>query len=127
MSFNENLRSARERKHLTQQQVADLLGIDKSTYCGYETGKRQPDVPKLKNILKILDISGDELLETGRKNAPDTTEAVPGAVDKTTYERALRLYKALISAGFLREGEDLTPEQVDVLDGLSTIISAMFD
>ena len=30
--FNENLRKARLEKKLTQQQVADLLGIAKSTY-----------------------------------------------------------------------------------------------
>ena len=29
--FNENLREARRRKKLTQQQVADKLGIAKST------------------------------------------------------------------------------------------------
>ena len=27
-----------------RQQVADALGLTASTYCGYETGKRQPDV-----------------------------------------------------------------------------------
>lgn len=65
MSFYENLRAARERRGYTQQQVADLMGLDKSTYCGYETGKRQPDVSKLKKLSKILGVSGDELLETG--------------------------------------------------------------
>ena len=70
MSFSENLRAARERSGLTQQQVADLMGIDKSTYCGYETEKRQPDVQKLKKLSKILGVSGDELLETGYKVRP---------------------------------------------------------
>lgn len=37
MSFADNLRKARESRGLTQQQVAELLGINKSTYCGYET------------------------------------------------------------------------------------------
>ena len=45
--FNENLREARLRKKLTQQQVADRLGIAKSTYCQYET---------------ILETTGDALL-----------------------------------------------------------------
>lgn len=64
VSFNEQLRAAREARGYTQQQIADLMGIDKSTYCGYETGKRQPDVQKLKLICKILGVSGDDLLET---------------------------------------------------------------
>lgn len=62
MEFAENLRQAREKKGYTQQDVSKLMGIDKSTYCGYETGKRQPDVPKLKKIANILGTSVDELL-----------------------------------------------------------------
>lgn len=66
MSFKDQLRAAREARGYTQQQIADLMGIDKSTYCGYETGKRQPDVQKLKLLCNILGVSGDDLLETGR-------------------------------------------------------------
>lgn len=64
VSFGEKLRAARESRGYTQQQVADYMEIDKSTYCGYETGKRQPDVQKIKQLSKILGVSGDELLET---------------------------------------------------------------
>lgn len=68
MSFGENLRAARESKGYTQQQIADLMQIDKSTYCGYETGKRQPDMHKIKLLSKILGVSGDDLLETDYAN-----------------------------------------------------------
>ena len=70
MGFGEKLRTAREKSGMTQQQVADIMQIDKSTYCGYETGKRQPDVQKIKMLSQILGISGDELLETGYEKAP---------------------------------------------------------
>lgn len=65
MGFSEQLKKARANLGLTQQQVADLMGITKSTYCGYETGKRQPDVLKIKKLANILNTSGDILLETG--------------------------------------------------------------
>lgn len=67
MGFSEQLKKARANLGLTQQQVADLMGITKSTYCGYETGKRQPDVLKIKKLANILNTSGDILLETGFK------------------------------------------------------------
>lgn len=70
MSFGDRLRTAREQRGLTQQQVADIMKIDKSTYCGYETGKRSPDVPKLKHLSQILGASADDLLETGHKKVP---------------------------------------------------------
>ena len=65
MGFSDQLKSARLKIGYTQQQVADLMGITKSTYCGYETGKRQPDVEKIKKLAKILHTTGDALLETG--------------------------------------------------------------
>lgn len=67
MGFSEQLKKARLNMNYTQQQVADLMGITKSTYCGYETGKRQPDVAKIKLLANILNTSGDILLETGFK------------------------------------------------------------
>lgn len=72
MGFSEQLKKARLKMNYTQQQVAELMGITKSTYCGYETGKRQPDVPKIKQLANVLNTSGDFLLETGfEKILPD--------------------------------------------------------
>lgn len=65
MGFKENLKTARKKLGLTQEQVANQLGITKSAYCGYETGKRQPDVTKLKELAKVLNIKVDTLLEIG--------------------------------------------------------------
>lgn len=57
MAFPEQLKKARLDIGYTQQQVADAMGITNSTYCGYETGKRQPDVEKIKQLAKILHTS----------------------------------------------------------------------
>ncbi len=73
MSFGDRLRKARESRGYTQQQIADRIGIDKSTYCGYETEKRQPDVKKIKQLSRILGVSGDDLLETGFADDPRFT------------------------------------------------------
>lgn len=74
MGFSEQLKKARLNKNYTQQQVADLMKITKSTYCGYETGKRQPDVAKIKQLASILNTSGDILLETGFEQTNGNTE-----------------------------------------------------
>ena len=72
MEFHVNLRNYREAAGLTQLQVAERLGITKSTYCNYESGKREPDVAKIKKIAKALGISADALLETGHDSKKDT-------------------------------------------------------
>lgn len=64
MAFKDKLKEARLASGLTQQEVADRLGVNNTTYCGYETGKRQPDVAKIKKLAAILRTSGDALLET---------------------------------------------------------------
>ena len=61
-SFSDRLKTARLRSGLTQLQIARALGVTASTYCGYETGKRQPDVQKLRRLAILLHASGDELL-----------------------------------------------------------------
>ena len=63
MSFGDNLKEARLSRGLTQIQIANQLGIDKSTYSGYESGKRQPDVKRIKELAGILNVSADELLD----------------------------------------------------------------
>lgn len=60
--LKEKLREARKNARLTQRQVAEAIGVTESTYCGYETGKRQPDPIKISAIASVLGVSGDYLL-----------------------------------------------------------------
>lgn len=64
MSFPKQLKAARLAAGLTQSHMAAELGVDKTTYCGYETGRRQPDIPKLRQLASLLDVSSDQLLGT---------------------------------------------------------------
>ena len=60
--FNENLKAARERKNMTQKEVADNIGVAKSTYSLYESGNREPNVNTIKKISDCLNVSADTLL-----------------------------------------------------------------
>ena len=57
MTFPEQLKAARTASGLTQAGMASKLGVDKTTYCGYETGRRQPDINKLRQLITLLDVS----------------------------------------------------------------------
>lgn len=126
MSFGSNLRRLRRNRGLTQQQVADSLGITKATYSGYETDRREPDVFKIKALAKLFGVSGDELLETGYENKTPKPEKIDLGDDR--YEiLGQKIYETLLSCGYVEEGQDLTDAQIDFLDGLSAIISAYFN
>lgn len=67
MTFGDKLRKARLQKGWTQEQLAQQIGIAKSTLTGYEKGNREPDVFKIKRILEILDVDSDYLLGVSRE------------------------------------------------------------
>ncbi|MEE3428004.1 MAG: helix-turn-helix transcriptional regulator [Ruminococcus sp.] len=62
-SFGRHLRDLR-KKHskYSQQEMADMLNISRSTYTYYETGKSEPGQEKLKKICRILDVDFNTLL-----------------------------------------------------------------
>ncbi len=62
MSFAENFRNARLAANLTQQQVADALGLDRTAVAHYEMGDSMPNVRSLKKICELFNITLDELL-----------------------------------------------------------------
>jgi len=70
--FHENLKAARLRKGLSQQEVADLVGVAKSTYSMWETGNREPNLMRIIALTKALDVSGDELLGIVPMNRTET-------------------------------------------------------
>ena len=71
--FNENLREARMAAGMSQKDVADRIGVAKSTYSLYESGSREPDVQKRKTLAEVLGVSGSMLL--GLPEAPNTLAA----------------------------------------------------
>ncbi len=60
--FNENLKKARLKRNLSQKEVADSIGVAKSTYSLYESGNREPNVDNIKKIADVLNVSSDTLL-----------------------------------------------------------------
>ena len=47
---------------LTQQQVADALNINRTTYTYYETGKTEPSIETLHKLVQIFNITYEDLL-----------------------------------------------------------------
>ena len=56
------LKIIRNQNKLTQQQIADVLGISRSAYCGYETGRRSPDIDTLMSLSKFYGISLEKFI-----------------------------------------------------------------
>lgn len=62
MALPDRLKDLREQKHLTQQQMADILEISKSAYIKYERGEREPRLAQIEKIADVLNVSLGYLL-----------------------------------------------------------------
>ena len=58
----ENLVHLRRRKGITQETLADFLGISKASVSKWETGQSLPDVAQLPRLAAYYDITIDELM-----------------------------------------------------------------
>lgn len=54
--IGKNIRTLRERKGLTQDQLAEKLFVTRQTVSNYETGRSRPDIDTLLRIAEILGV-----------------------------------------------------------------------
>lgn len=94
--FNERLKSLRNKKSISQYELAERLNLTRGQIGNYEQGKRQPDYETLMKIADFFDCTIDFLI--GKSDEPSLTE--------TQYHEALEEYEELI-----KELEPLPPEE----------------
>ena len=61
MNFGENIRSARRRLNLTQDQLATKLGCSKTAVSKWEDNKAIPPFPRVKILSEVLGINAETL------------------------------------------------------------------
>lgn len=60
--FGQNLKQARKRANLTQQQIADKAKMHVNYYARIERGGENPSYEALEKIIKALGIKSSEVL-----------------------------------------------------------------
>lgn len=59
--FPQRLKQLRQKKGLTQQKLAEILGIKRNTYSDWENGKTEPSFENLIKLADLLEVSLDWL------------------------------------------------------------------
>ena len=77
MSFRTRLKEARMMRNLTQEQLAHLIGVAKSTVAGYEKGISEPDIKKITRMMSALKVDANFLWqdEMGEGVKPAVTQS----------------------------------------------------
>ena len=74
MHFPKRLVAIRKDKSLTQQQMADTIGIHVSQYKRYEAGTSQPTLEVFRKITLALNASADHLLFEDNERGPNADD-----------------------------------------------------
>lgn len=61
--FGENLIELRKFHNMSQEELAELIGISRQTLSKYETGESLPDIEKCKMIADVFGVLLDDLVK----------------------------------------------------------------
>jgi transcriptional regulator with XRE-family HTH domain len=101
----EQLRKLRTTKNLTQREMADYLGIDRTTYVKYETGNSEPNFETLNKLADYFCVTTDYLLgrEETKKSPAETEDFDPDNILFAAYG-------------------NLTPENKDIIVNMAKML-----
>ena len=71
MSFPERLATLRKEKKLTQQALANKVGVHVVQICRYESGDTQPTLEVIRKLAIALSVSADTLVFDKDERGPD--------------------------------------------------------
>jgi len=69
--ISDTLKSLRTQNGYTQQNIADYLGVERSTYSYYETGKTQPSTAILAKLTCLYHVSIEDFVPSSYKKASE--------------------------------------------------------
>ncbi len=82
------LKDARERARLSQEALAEKVGVSQTSIDKYENTNTSPSLNTLLTMARVLDISLDWLFDDARTETLDVERSFRGAVARLGVERA---------------------------------------
>lgn len=82
ITFGERLKELRKQKKLTQQQLADIFYLNKSSISRYENNGQMPENEILQKLADFFEVSIDYLLGRISEQNPPVTEFKPELTKK---------------------------------------------
>ena len=75
-AFAQTLKRLRQQKHLSQQELADLIGVHVRQVSKYEMGTSLPTLERIRRMAEVLEASADELVFGVAKRKTSSTSSV---------------------------------------------------
>lgn len=99
MDFSNRIINARKEKGLSQEALAELIGVSRQAVSKWETGEAKPDVDKLIALCAVLELSMDYLcLGKEPAAAPPAPSPAPGEQKESPALKIIRMLLITILA-----------------------------
>lgn len=114
------IKEARKSRGMSQKELADALGLTRSTVSMWEIGASYPSAPQIIAVCRLLGVSSDYLLSLDEdETKPQEQLELEGAVGREIYEKLTSDPRKLDLARWIAERDDKTLEQLErLLDAL---------
>ncbi len=124
MKIGEVIRKYRKEKQMTQEELADYLGITSSAVNKWENGYSLPDITLLAPVARVLGITTDTLLSYREEL---TKQEISRIMEQFTEKAMAGDYDALFSwaMGILQEYPNSGTLAINILPGLYTYRSIL--
>lgn len=77
MEIRERLIALRNERRLSQQELADLLNVSRTTVARWESGKNLPSSAQISNICRVFRLDVNAMLYSGDIQSSGTAETLP--------------------------------------------------
>lgn len=109
-NFGTRLAECRRNKNLTQEELANRLGVTPQALSKWEKGLSSPDISMVCSICGVLDVSADYLLGTGNGKLAEEEDAYGWHKAWNSLRNCLEPLKIIF-------GMEIMPAFVDALEG----------
>lgn len=100
LNFSENIISLRRRKGITQEELADFVGVTKASVSKWETKQSLPDILMLPRLAAFFDVSVDELLgyqpQLSREQIQKIYRDLAADFGKVPFEEAMEKSRVMV-------------------------------
>ncbi len=77
MSFADNLMELRKLNNLSQEDIAEKIGVSRQTLSKYETGESLPDIERCKTLADLFGVTMDDLISYEKNDSDNLGCVIP--------------------------------------------------